>query len=208
MTTIAFERLRLRRQDAGDAPAELSGGIDHLFAGVQTSLERERERRTAVRAEQAACLAEALERAGGRDALCLHGRRAAGLDVDHLVVTASGVYVVGAWLEAGARVEVAFAGGTSRERLMVRGRDKTAWVNGLVAQHDAVRAALAAYPVPVRGLMLFLDAQLPTIWAPTIEDYPVVDAVRAAELLRAPGPVDHSTRRRVWRALSEAFPGR
>lgn len=179
---------------------------------VETSLERERERRAAVRAQQSRLVADVLEAAGGPGGLFLHQRLGGpdcGTELDHVAVTPGGVWVIGAWQEPGARIEVAFSPGSAdaeRERLLVRGRDKTQLVKCLAAQHEAVAAALAAYDVPVRGLVCFIDAQLPRFCAPTIQGYPVTDPGAVRELLRARGSVGPSARRVVLKALTAAFP--
>jgi hypothetical protein len=80
-------------------------------------------------------------------------------------------------------------------------------VEALAFQHLAVRRELAAYDVPVRGLMVFLDAQLPTIWAPTVRDFPVVDAELAFHELTAPGDLDDRTRLEIRRVLRSSFRG-
>lgn len=213
MPTTTLQRLRLFRSDsAHDDAALATGSVDRLLADVETSLERERERRCAVRDEQARSVADALDEAGGSQSRFLHRRQdpagACG-DIDHLAVTPSGVWVVGAWQEAGARVTVAFANGVcddDRERLLVRGRDKTQLVRRLTCQLDAVAAALASYDVPVRGLLCFFDAELPRVWEPVIHGHAVGDAERARQVLQAPGPVGDRWRTDLHRVLAEAFP--
>ena len=212
MPTTTIQRLRLFRQEASDHCADpLVTGVDRLLADVETSLERERERRSAVRDEQARSIADALEEAGGARSHFLHrrlGPSGCG-DLDHLAVTASGVWVIGAWHEAGARVAVAFANGVAesdRERLMVRGRDKTQLARRLSCQLEAVASALASYDVPVRGLLCFVDAELPRVWEPVIHGHVVGDAERARQVLQAEGPVGTAWRRDLFDVLAQEFP--
>lgn len=212
MATTTIQRLRLFRSDAADpCPDPLVTGVDRLLADVETSLERERERRSAVRDEQARSIADALEEAGGSQSHFLHrrlGPSGCG-DLDHLAVTPSGVWVIGAWHEAGARVTVAFANGAvedDRERLMIRGRDKTQLVRRLSAQREAVAAVLTSYDVPVRGLLCFVDAELPRVWEPVIHGHVVGDAERARQVLQTEGPVGTMWRRDLFDVLGQAFP--
>jgi hypothetical protein len=209
LSSSTFERLRQRRAQAAgeDLAALASGSVDRLMADVDTTLVRERARREIERDEQARSLAEILESLGDQSTWWLHrlGTSATG-ELDHLAITPSGVWVVALWQEPGARVEVVFSGGPGTERLMVRGRDRSDRVEGLALQHRAVRRALAAYDVPVRGLLVFLEAQLPTIWAPTVGDFPVADAELAHEELTAEGRISDRQRLELRRVLRSAFP--
>jgi len=214
VSTTTLQRLRLRRPDPADACPDtfVTGGPQLMSADVETSLERERARRAAARDQQSRVMADVLEEAGGPHSRFLHQRQGpagACTDLDHVAVTPGGVWVIGAWQEPGARIEIAFSHGSAeaeRERLLIRGRDKTQLVKGLAAQHEAVAAALAAYDVPVRGLVCFVDAQLPRFCTPTIQGYPVGDPGVVRELLRAPGSVGTGARRAVRKTLAEAFP--
>jgi hypothetical protein len=211
-STISIQRLRLRRPDPASCPEALvAGSIDRIFSNVESSLERERERRVAVRVERTRSVSDALDEAGGPGTIFLHQRLAPalGCELDHIAVTASGVWVVGAWYESGARVEVAFHGGSyggDRERLLVRGRDKTQLVKCLSARIEAVRDALMFDDVPVRGMLCFLDAQLPTIWTPAIQGFPLGDLDLARKQLQVEGPLGGDDRLRISRTLADAFP--
>jgi hypothetical protein len=90
----------------------------------------------------------------------LHDRRIPGsrANIDHLVVTSSGVWVIDAKRYKG-RAERRVEGGLFRPRvelLYVGGRNKTALVYGVQSQVDRVRATVG---VPVRGILCFVDAE-------------------------------------------------
>ncbi len=91
----------------------------------------------------------------------LHDRRIPGsrANIDHLVVDVSGVWVVDAKRYAG-RPERRVEGGLFRprvEKLFVKGRDKTALVEGVQWQMSKVLEALPG--VPVAGVLCFVDAE-------------------------------------------------
>jgi hypothetical protein len=209
VSSSTFERLRQRRAQAGgeNLAALASGSVDRLMADLDSTLTRERARRLSEQDEEARSAAECLEALGDQTTWWLHriGSPAVGL-VEHLALTPSAVWVVALWHEPGARVEVVFSGGPGTERLMVRGKDRTDRVHVLASQHRNVRDALAAYDVPVRGLLVFLDAQLPTIWAPTVGDFPVADADLAHDELTAAGRIDDRQRLELRRVLRSRFP--
>lgn len=209
MSSSTFERRRQRRTQAAgaDLAALASGSVDRLMADIDNTLVRERARRESELDKQASSVAEVLESFGDQNTWWLHRLGSAETDVvNHVALTPSGVWVTAMWQEPGARVEVVFSGGPGTERLMVRGRDSSDRVQALSVQQRAVRRALAAYDVPVRGIMVFPDAQLPTIWAPIVGDFPVADAELAREELTAPGPVDDRQRLELRRVLRAEFP--
>lgn len=90
----------------------------------------------------------------------LHDRRVPGTrgNLDHLVVTSGGVWIVDTKRYAG-RVELRREGGLFSprvSRLYVGGRDKTKLVDGMRWQQDAVTHAQA---VPVFGALCFVEAE-------------------------------------------------
>lgn len=113
------------------------------------------------------------ERLGkGLDALAsdslrlLHDRRIprSSANIDHLAVTASGVYVIDAKKYRG-RPHLKIQGGIFRprvERLLVGSRDCAKLVDGVLKQVDVVRAVLED-EVPVRGVLCFVEADWPLI---------------------------------------------
>ena len=113
------------------------------------------------------------ERLGARlDALAspslavLHDRRIPGTkaNIDHVVVTAAGVWVIDAKRYKG-RPELKAEGGFLRprvERLLVDKRDRTTLVDGVLRQVALVRHSLVA-DLPVTGALCFVDADWPLV---------------------------------------------
>lgn len=112
--------------------------------------------------------AEGEERVGARlDQLVsanirvLHDRRIPGsrANIDHIVVTSSGVWVIDTKRYADQAPEKRVEGGLLRprvEKLWVRG-DKTRLVDQVLTQVETVRETVPQ--VPVRGVLCFIDAQ-------------------------------------------------
>ncbi len=99
-------------------------------------------------------------------AIVLHDRRMPGGhgNIDHLVITPTGVFVVDAKdIEGKVRVENPLFGAA---RLMISGRNRTKLVDGLDRQVAAVRHALAGNghaDVSVQGVLCFTKADLPLL---------------------------------------------
>jgi hypothetical protein len=94
----------------------------------------------------------------------LHDRRIPGsrANIDHLVVTSGGVWVIDAKKYAG-RPELRVEGGLLRprtERLVIRGRDQTKLVDGMLRQIEVVQRYV---DVPVSGALCFVEADWPLI---------------------------------------------
>ncbi|MDO9590440.1 MAG: nuclease-related domain-containing protein, partial [Microcella sp.] len=80
-------------------------------------------------------------------------------NIDHIVVTPGGVWVIDAKRYVGKAPEKRVEGGVIRPRvelLMVKGRDKTALVEGMLKQVAHVREVVG--DVPVYGVLCFVDA--------------------------------------------------
>jgi hypothetical protein len=113
------------------------------------------------------------ERLGrGLDALAsdsvrlLHDRRIprSRANIDHIAVTASGVYVIDAKKYRG-RPQLKVEGGILRprvERLLVASRDCTKLVDGVLKQVEVVRGIVGDV-VPVHGVLCFIGADWPLI---------------------------------------------
>ena len=132
-------------------------------------------------------------------------------NIDHLAVTAAGVWVVDAKTHRGD-LQVGRSGGLfgrRRERLSIRGRDRTDLVLGLAKQVAVVRAQLTVVgcEAPVRGALCFVGTELPWFGA-TIGDVPLVGRRGLAKLVRRPGPLGPDERRRVAHLLDARFPTR
>jgi hypothetical protein len=99
----------------------------------------------------------------------LHDRRVprSRANIDHIVVCPSGVFVVDAKRYAGRRPGKRVEGGIlspRRERLVVGGRDASSLVAGMERQVAVVSQALEGFreePLPVRGVLCFVDADWP-----------------------------------------------
>ena len=91
-----------------------------------------------------------------------------------------------------------------REQLLVKGRDRTKLVDGLERQLSAVTAALPEdVDVPVRALLCFVDADLPIFETMTVRGHSVLGLRATSSLLRRPGPLDETQRRRgLWETHS------
>lgn len=133
-------------------------------------------------------------------------------NIDHVVVCASGVFVVDAKRYRNARPERRTEGGlfTPRtELLFVGGRNRTPLVAGMTRQVAQVRAALEADApdVPVRGVLCFVEADWPLFADPfTVDDVTVMWPRRLRSVLTAPGPFDAEQIADLQWALHEAFP--
>jgi hypothetical protein len=101
------------------------------------------------------------ERLGGRVVL-LHDRRVPRTrgNIDHLVVAASGVWVIDAKLRKGL-IELRDVGGWFKvdRQLYVGGRRQTKLVDGIGWQVEAVRNALGTPGVPVHSAVCFVDGE-------------------------------------------------
>lgn len=146
--------------------------------------------------------------------LVLHDRRIppTRANIDHLVVASSGVFVIDAKKYKG-RPSLRIDGGFFHprvERLMVGSRDQTKLVDGVKAQVNKVRAALAAADlggVPVVGMLCFVEADWPLFGGDfSISGVRVVWPKKMASEIAAPGPVDADVVQRTFRALAGAFP--
>lgn len=95
----------------------------------------------------------------------LHDRRIPGskANIDHIVITTGGVWVIDAKRYKG-RPDLKIEGGILRprlEKLLVGGRDCTELVDGVLKQVDVVRDLVG--DVPVTGVLCFVEADWPLI---------------------------------------------
>ena len=111
-----------------------------------------------------------LDKQASESLAVLHDRRIPGTkaNIDHIVVTAGGVFVVDAKRYVGKRPELRVEGGILRprvEKLMVGGRDRTKLVDGVLGQVERVRAVLGDEDVSVAGVLCFVEADWPLVGA-------------------------------------------
>ncbi len=114
-------------------------------------------------------------------------------NIDHLAIGPSGVTLIDAKRYRG-QIAVERRGGLlspRTEHLIVRGREQTRLVDGVLAQAQSVRRTLASGPhatVPVQALLCFVDGDWPLLGRLEVRGVPVLPPRRAAKLCRAEGP--------------------
>lgn len=155
-------------------------------------------------------LGKCLDRLASDTLRLLHDRRIpkSRANIDHLAVTASGVYVIDAKKYRG-RPHLKIEGGLFRprtERLLVGSRDCTKLVDGVLKQVDVVRGLLDI-DVPVRGVLCFVDADWPLIGGTfTTRGVQVLWPNKLYPQLQADGPGTRDTIAEMHRKLAHALP--
>lgn len=139
---------------------------------------------------------------------CLPRSRA---NIDHIAVTANGIWVIDAKHYDGIVAKVDRAGWLRTDyRLTVSGKDRTKLVDGVKRQVEQVRKALdgsSSAAVPVHGALCFIGAD----WTWFAKPFPI-DGVLVAwgkairERLVAPGPLEVDARDALHRHLARSFP--
>jgi hypothetical protein len=150
----------------------------------------------------------------GSDGLyVLHDRRRprTKANIDHLVVTAAGVWIIDAKRYSGL-IEKVDKGGWFKtdERLVIGGRDRSGLLNGVDKQTADVRTILDRHDlghVEVFGALCFVDAEVRFFAKPFVIREVLVTWRKA---IRAPllegGDLDDETRRRVHSVLASSLP--
>lgn len=137
------------------------------FGGIAVALSDERQSTTAW--ERGAVgeerLGARLDRLDSAEFVVLHDRLIPGTraNIDHMVVTRSGVWVIDAKHYKG-RPTLKVEGGILRprtEKLLVGRRDRTKTVDSAVKQVELVRQVVG--PIPVKGCLCFVGADWPLI---------------------------------------------
>ena len=135
-------------------------------------------------------VAAALDGIAGESIRVLHDRKIprSRANIDHLAVTPGRVWVIDAKRYHGKRPELRVEGDILRPRvqkLLVRGSDKTALVEGVLKQVAHVQEAVG--DVPVRGVLCFVDADWPLIGGSfTVRGVDVVWPMKLVKELSAP----------------------
>ena len=155
-------------------------------------------------------LAERLTRLVGGRSVLLHDRKVPRTrgNIDHIVVAASGVWVIDTKHYDG-RVEQRDVGRWFKtdHRLYVGGRDRTKAADGLAWQVDAVRDALSPQEVPVHAALCFIDADWKLFAKPFQQGVVWVTwPKKLGELVAAPGPLTCAAVRDVAARLAVALP--
>lgn len=139
-------------------------------------------------------------------------------DVDHIALTAGGVYVIDAKRYKNAKVRVRRSGGLFspvREQLMVNGRDRSKLLDSVTRQAAAVRVALSTFhhtgvmtaDIPVVSVLCFDHVDLPMFGTPRIGGVPLLGPKGTAKLLRAAtGSLDEGTLSALHLHLAQAMP--
>ena len=154
-------------------------------------------------------LAKGLDRLASDTLRLLHDRRIprSKANIDHLAVTASGVYVIDAKKYRG-RPHLKIEGGLFRprvERLLVGSRDCTKLVDGVLKQVDVVRGLLGD-DVPVHGVLCFVGADWPLIGGTfTIRGVQALWPKKLYPKLQAEGPFTAETVAEIQRRLAHAL---
>lgn len=167
----------------------------------------------AIGEEQLAASLNPLVEAGTIEAL--HDRRIprSSANIDHLVVAASGIWVVDAKRYRNKRIAKDVPGGMFNNRavLSVDGRTSTKLVEGVQKQIGVVRTALTAAGlehIPLHGALCFIDGDW-GIWRmrPFSIDGVVVSWPRALrDRLSEAGDLDREARVHLIEALGRALP--
>lgn len=156
-------------------------------------------------------LAQHLLTAIGHRAVLIHDRavpRTRG-NIDHLVIAATGVWVVDAKNYTGL-VEHRNVGGwfSPDYRLYVRGRDRTKLADGLGWQVDAVRHALGE-DVPIHAAVCFTDAEWRLFAKPFQHNGVWVTwARKLVDLIAAPGELTEDDVLELGERVIAAFPAK
>jgi hypothetical protein len=128
-------------------------------------------------------------------------------DIDHLVVAASGVFVVDTKDWAGSvRIDRSMF---EPPKLLIDGRDRSRMIDGLERQVAAVRTALdevGRSDVSVQGALCFTRADLPLHRTQQLRGQLLLYRRALAKRLNASGPLDAKSIDEIARQLSVAFP--
>lgn len=180
------------------------------FGGIAVALSEERQSTKAWQQGAAGeeALGTRLDRMVSDSIAVLHDRRIPGTraNIDHLVVTSGGVWVVDAKRYRNQRPELRVEGGILRprtERLMVGRRDQTKLVDGVLRQVDLVRGVVDS--VPVVSALCIIDAEWPMLGGDFVTRHVhVAWPKRLTKMISASiGTVEVS---RVAQLLAERFP--
>jgi Nuclease-related domain len=158
-------------------------------------------------------LAQRLNDELGATAAVLHDRAIPGsrANIDHLVVAASGVWIIDAKNYDG-RVERRDLGGWRHvdQRLFVNGRDRTNLTAGLEAQAATVATVLTAngeLDVPVHRALCFTNSDWKPFAKPfTINGALITWAASLLDAIRSAGELDNARIDLVSRALADVLP--
>jgi hypothetical protein len=182
--------------------------IGGLLLAIRRPPRHERSWQRGSRGEQS--VARSLERlTAGGPAIILHDRRMPGGygNIDHLAVSACGVFVIDAKAVRGkVRVSQPLLG---KPKLLINGRNRPRLVDGLDRQVAAVRRALGSTgdgDVPVVGVLCFTRADLPLLGSSRIRGHGLHYPRALARQLNRSGPLARPAIRALARKLASEFP--
>ncbi|TDN44608.1 nuclease-like protein [Curtobacterium flaccumfaciens] len=153
-----------RRQARDEARIRDRWGHGKL-GNIAVALSDERQSTAAWKtgADGEARVGAALDSIASPDVAVVHDRRVPGsrANIDHIVVTRGGVWVIDTKRYRSKRPALRVEGGLLRPRVekLVVGGDRTALVDGVLRQRDLVAAVVG--PVPVLASLCFVDADWP-----------------------------------------------
>jgi hypothetical protein len=205
-----FDQRSARRQDRVLAEHPRLG---RLLLALSAEPARTRVWEQGARGERA--VAAKLDGLAGDHLIALHDRRLLRADgrpsranIDHIAVTAAGLWVIDAKTHTGT-LEVHRSGGLFAprvEKLVIAGRDQTALITGLGRQVDAVRQVLAEVgaDVQIRGALCFVGTELPW-FGESIGEIPLVGRRGLSKLMMQPGDLAAPDREAVAAYLDSRF---
>jgi hypothetical protein len=159
-----YERRKTKREDRIRTNHPKIGG---LILALSDDPQSTTAWATGARGE--AALGARLDKHASATISVMHDRRIPGTkaNIDHIVVTTTGVFVIDAKRYVDKRPELRIEGGLLRpsvEKLMVGRRDSNKLVDGVLGQVERVRAALDD-GTDISGVLCFIDADWPLIGA-------------------------------------------
>jgi hypothetical protein len=200
-----FDRRRTKREERVRAKYPRLGGLLLALTDEQQST-----RAWDIGAAGEERLGKGLDRRGSDTVRLLHDRRipTSRANIDHLAVTARGVYVIDAKKYRG-RPQLKVEGGLFRpreQRLLVGSRDCTKLVDGVLKQVDVVRSLLDV-DVPVHGVLCFVEADWPLFGGTfTTRGVQALWPMKLYPQLEAEGPVTADVIGWIHRRLAQALP--
>ncbi len=204
--------IRSRREQANSRRGRLGRMLAYAFPSAQEQRLRREEHNWQTGAEgEFELAAELAHRCPG--VRFLHDRRApmSRTNIDHIAVTASGVYVIDCKRYRG-RIEVATPL-FGEQKLKIARRDRTHLIAGLEKQIAHVIAVIDDATVPVHGCLCFVapeglltDVGLPTFRTLEIKGYALYYAKRLAKQLNRSGPLSAAETEKIATRLAELLP--
>jgi hypothetical protein len=129
-------------------------------------------------------------------------------NIDHIVIAASGIWIVDAKSYSG-KVEQRDVGGWLKtdKRLYVNGRDQSRLVVGLVKQINAVYEAIQDADISVKAALCFVDSEWGRFAKPFLQGGALVTwPERLSQAIAEPGPLTPVEVLRVGQQLARALP--